>query len=477
MQNPLISYLGEQSYPAILLSIKDKIRDTKADTILGNQLLSDVYKVLNESASPIMQLKAFTTNAESVASNDAKLIDVVNFARNQVKNGDLNFLVNVAKEQHLENLSRTGFPSPEQTLKDIKSLFNEPASVIEAGIVNGLFDKLETNLIMEVKNDLIEDKSKNKINTSVDKVVDLNESYIVGKNQNIAIYSPVAVRLEDTNNGNIVLLTESCVLTINGEESDLCMVENPSTVEIPLAHKRLMTALTNLNYDPGKNEFGLTQNWDFTLTLTDAGSVTISKEGVDREIIVENSDVPSLLLESIDAYSKTKQNFNSIAFSQDADNFIMLMENHSKLIRLDECKTIKNLDTQEYVMVDLFESSKPRLIASSKGIVPMFESYGGSNGLVDSINMLIGEDVTNLFESQIKFESQKTAERFEKLTDLRESQKELNTLITENNRLKEIADEDSPVMVSLMEQSNKLKNALDQNIEEINVLENRFKFY
>jgi hypothetical protein len=34
------------------------------------------------------------------------------------------------------------------------------------------------------------------------------------------------------------------------------------------------------------------------------------------------------------------------------------MENHNKLIRLDECKTIKNLDTQEYVMVDLKESKK-----------------------------------------------------------------------------------------------------------------------
>ena len=473
--NPLVAYLGEQSYPAILTSITEKIRDTKASTITGNELLGKIFKNLNESVAPILQLKEFTTNAEQLAPHDAKLLDVLNFVKKQVKTGDLNFLINVCKEEHMQNLTRTGFPSPESTIAEIKKDFNEPSSVIESAIKNGIFDALNSNLLMQIKSDLVEDKSKNLINTAVDKFVDLNESAIFGTT---AIYSPVAVKLEDQKNGRIVFLTESCVLTINDETRDLCQESDPGNVEIPLAHKRLMSAITNLSYDPGKNEFGLSEKWDFNLQITDAGPVTIAKEGVDRIIAVNRDDVPALLLESIQKYEKFNPNFKKYAFTQDADNFILLMENHNKLIRLDECKTIKNLDTQEYVMVDLKESKNPRLIASSKSTIPLFESYtdmvfNEKNG----INSIIGASVEKLFESQITFEQQATQNRFTKITELREAQKEINLLISQNKKLQDVAEENSPAIDMLFEQSKKLNLTLEDNISKLNDLTNTFKLY
>lgn len=467
---PLVAYLGKQSYPAILSNIVNTVRDAKADTIVGNELLSNFYKNLNESASPIMQIKEFTTNAEQVASNDAKLIDIVNFARKEVKSGDLNFLINVVKEQHLQNLSRTGFPSPEKTLEEIKMYFDEPASVIEQGIRNGIFDGLDSDLLNELKNDIIEDKSKNVINKDVD-INSLNESYLFG---NTAIYSPVGIKLEDIQNGRVVLLTESCVLTMSDDTNELFQELEPQSIAIPLAHKRLMTALSGLDYDPQANQFSLTEPWDFELQIREGGKVVMGKQGVDRQIYVENADVPELLLESMKNYADSVPNFNKTAFAQDADNFIMLMENYSKLIRLDECKTIKNLDTNEFVMVNLNESKKPRLIASSKQDKFIFESY---SLLAEEISNIVENNVAKLFESQMDFEVKQTNLRFTKINELREAQKELNILISSNRRLKEIAEKDSPAMDQLFEQSQKLDFALKSNLDNISKLENTFAFY
>ena len=123
MTSEIINYLGPNSYPAIVSEIYQKLSAAKSESLQSNELIAKTLFQLNESITPMLDLKEFTTNAEVLAKHDATLKDILSFITKNIKSGDLNFLVNMAKEEHFKNLSRTGFPDVRATIEDIKGLF------------------------------------------------------------------------------------------------------------------------------------------------------------------------------------------------------------------------------------------------------------------------------------------------------------------------------------------------------------------
>lgn len=459
MDTTLLNYLGKNSYPAILSVISEKLMSAEADTIAGTEILKNAFVKLQESVTPVMDLKEFTTNAETLAPHDAKLGEIVDFVRKNVKSGDLNFLINLCKEQHISNQTRAGFPAPQQTIKIIESEFNEPASIIEAGIKKGIFDALDSNLLMSLKTDL--GASKNPIDKEAAKGnVDLQLF------ENFAIYHPVGIRYEKDD--SIVMLTENCVLEKIGDAFSQIAGDAVDAVQnISIPYRRLMQSISSLPYDPNNETFSLNNEWDFDLTIQNDGKVVATVGDVNKPI--DNADVPKLLLESINKYAAFNSDFDRQSYVNDADNFIILMENHNKLIKMDTYKVIKNLDSNDFVILN--ESAKNAVIVAASKSVNQPKNH---TELLESVSNIVNgkiNDFKPLFESQIAIEQNQAFERQETLNNLFEQQKELNIGIKKTRQLKNIAEADSPAFEQLFETETKLEAKLKLVNEQLIALQ------
>lgn len=476
--NQLINYLGKTSYPAIVQSVAEKFKNVECSTETGNVLVNEFFVKLQESSTPILDLKEFTTNAEKVAPNDTKLADVIDFARKEVRagGGDLNFLINLAKEEHFATLSRTGFPSPEQTIKAIESEFNEPASVIEQGIKAGLFDTLKSDLLMEIKSIVSDNKSKNKVVQPKDNlaITNISESFNM-ITEDIVAYNPIGVRVEDSIQNRILFLTESDVLSYDKKTESFFNLNESELKDLTISdsYKRLMGAINNLAYNPKETVFSLKEAWDFDLSITKDGLVKINDD-----VIVQKEEVKTLLIESITNYQNKAnvegKTFNKLDYTKDADNFLMLLENHGKLINIDNLSVIRNLTTQKYVVVDKNVGSIPVIVTSTNG-GKLFESF---NQLTEAIDTLLETDKSKeLFTEQFLFESNLINEKNVMIQELKESQSELNKIISDVRKMKKIADVDSPAMEKLNEQEKIATDNLDKNMAKLQQISNVNIYY
>lgn len=475
MQSQIINYLGQNSYPGIVDQITKKLASTQAETMVGNQLISQALVIMNESITPMMDLKEFTTNAQKLAPNDAKLVDILDFVRKNADGGDLNFLVNMAKEEHFKEMSRAGFPSPEDTIKEFKSLFNETTSIIEQGIKNGLLDKLSSNLMMEIKSVLVDD-GVTKINNPNEVVKVINENQVLYADNNLVMYTPIGISMEDPKNSRMLLLTESDVLSFNRATKDFNRIgaNELDSIVIPNSHRRMVSAIQELNYNPERVSFSLNENWDFNIELNKSGDVVLINEN-NKEHIIKKHDLPVFLMESIEDYDKKIGGFNRLAFERDADNLILLTENHSKLINIDNLKTIRNLNENSYVIVEPNSDRTPKLIAGT-GIADsqLFESYVN---LTEACNTILSKKLVGLFEAQIDIEKEFTQDKFQNIQQLKEEQEELNQNIKEVDSLLEIAEENSPAMQKLNESKTNLSDQLTNNLTNLNNYLNNHKLY
>ncbi len=456
--------LGKSSYSSVVKEIIEKIQKAEADTLVGNELLKEVYKNLNESITPLLTLRPFVTGAEKIAGDDVKLSELLKFLKKSITgNADLNYLINLCKEEHFAEMTRLNHPSPQSTIKDIEDQFNQPGSVIEEGIKSGIFDNLKSNLLNKIKTDLDVKQDKK-----------LNENALFSGD--LVKYSPIGLKLEDLENNRIVILTESEILSFDRISKEFVKLEE--NVTIPENYGRLMFAINNSSYSPENNSFGLNENWDFDLQLKENGLVMINDK------LIPNDKVKDLLLESVRVYSADPlkvRNFNKIEYLKDADNFISLMENHKHLIKLDNLEVIKNLNESSYVMFDkkgVFENNKPTILSSSLGISnKTFDSY---SEMLESVNAIVyagklNSPIVPLFESQLQNEATLINERNQKMISLNEEQSELNTKILQVRNLKSMAEENSPAMVTLNEQENILDEKLKENIISLNEVTNNFK--
>jgi hypothetical protein len=455
-----VKLLGENSYPAIVKDVYEKIQNTKCQTMLGNELCQKVYHRLNESITPMLELKEFTTAAEKIAGDDVSLKEIIDFVRKRAVTGDLNYIINLCKEEHFKNMGRLNHPKPEETLKAIEEKFGEPSSVIEQGIKSGIFDNLQSALFNKIKSDL-----------SVEKPKKLNESQTL-INGSLVKYSPVGIKFEDLKNNQIVYLMESEIIGFKRETKNFVALME-SEISIPDEHKKLLRAINTCAYSPEIEVFSLNENWDFNLELHKTGLVTINGKEIPKD------KVKDLLLESIQVYVADPlkvKNFNKINFLNDADNFVMLMENHQKLIKFDNLETIKNLNENSYIIFekDVVESNEPKILASSDVKNKLFESY---QDMLATSEKILGNSIVSLFEHNLINEQQLIAERNSKIVELNEQQKDLNFQITKVQNLKSFAEQDSPALIKLNEQENILSKALDENLKNLNFYKNEFKLY
>lgn len=471
LTNPDIELLGDESYPAILNEIYSKIQKAKCETNVGEEIRMNLFKRLNESITPLHEIKAFVTGAEKIAGDDTTICDIVKFCNTKLGSSDLNYIINLCKEEHFANLSRANHPSPQSTVEAIEKQFNKPSSVIEAGIKSGIFDGLQSKLLNKVKVNLSEQKP-------------LNESeqfngQLLG--DNLIKYNPVGIKLELEDSNRVVFLTESFVLgyddTTEGFEN-----LNESEIEIPTEHKSLMLAINSLPFDPENNTFSLNENWDFDLQLNSAtDTVTVNGKKLPKD------KVRNILLESVKVYEGNKSlvpGFSRMKYLRDADNFIALCENTESLIKFDQLDVIKNLNENTYVVFDTNVVEKKPSVLISNAIEPnkLFESYDDmiaecNKSLSPAENLMNSKVLHNLFESQIINEQKLLNTRNSKIVSLTESQSELNLKLKKVIDLKSIAEPGSPALKKLYEQEETLSKLYNENLETLNSYKNNFKLY
>ena len=69
--------LGENSYSGVLYRINEVIKNAQAKTVEGSEFLSEMYKSLNESVTPLLSLKPFITKGEELAPDDMTVGEVM----------------------------------------------------------------------------------------------------------------------------------------------------------------------------------------------------------------------------------------------------------------------------------------------------------------------------------------------------------------------------------------------------------------
>lgn len=465
----LKNFLGEKSYISIKDSIIERLRNAEVGTIAGNDMISKLYKKLNESITPMLDVKEFVTNAQEVAKDDAKLLDVLEFCKKQATTGDLNYIINLCKEEHFANLLRSGHPEPEKTIEEIKKHFNSPSSIVEQAIQKGIFDRLNSKLLNEIKTGLniqVEDRGE--------QIKKLDESYQYA-NGGYARYCPIGVLFEDTNNNRIIALCENDALSFDKEKQEYSKLSE--SINLPHDYKRMMTAIHSLRYNPESEKFSLNENWDFIAEINNDGKCFVGlNENSMKEIVP--SDMKKLLLESVQEYRK-KNGSNCDEFVRDADNFIMLLENYDNIVKFDNLSVVRSLNEGNYVMFDMHDvraTNVPKILSINGTKEKTFESF---IALCESVKDIVGKDclVQMLFESEIKAEHEQLNERREKISSLMENQKSLNEQIQKVKNLKSLAENGSPAMDKLNEQHNILLSKLNENIATLNFYNNEFKLH
>ena len=469
--------LGPKSYPAVVEAIVNCIRDAQANTLAGSELLKKTYQKLNESATPMMEVKTFITGAEEVAADDAELATVLDFCKKAVTTVDLNCLINVCKEEHLLNLKKAGHPNPEKTIEELDNEFNQPDSVIEQGIKNGIFDKLNSKLLNDIKAGLGIDVNK-ELNFKLNESANAYQENFGG----VCKYTPIGITAETLDN-RVVLLTESDILSYDETKKEYTKLNEAETLDlIGSDYKRLMEAISTCSYNPETKIFSLSESWDFDLELKD-GVCKVGRDGKMNQI--NSKALSNLLFESVQLYESGKVLLNeNVRFDKkkhlrDADNIILLMENAKNIVEFDDLKVIRNLNEGIYCLLDVTDiknSNVPKILSVNGEKQVTYDSF---NSLCEAANVKLKLESTgfkfqSLFESQLQNEDEMITDRNNKLTELLEEQKELNVGIIKVRNLKKLADENSPAMDKLNEQEKILDTKLQENIETVNFYRNEF---
>lgn len=453
--------LGKNSYPVIVKEIVDKIENAKAETLSGDELLKDIYKKLNESITPMLELKPFITDAEKIAPDDKTIKEVVDFCKTRSGNGDLNFIINLCKEEHFANMNRMKHPSPEKTVESIKEYFNKSTKEIEEGINEGIFDCLESDLLKKVKRDLDINEKKPEPNNLSESEVLLSGEYVK--------YHPVGIKYNDTIKNKVVILCENEVIEVDRNNNYTSL--DKKDINIPIEYTKLLMSLQSVKYDPETNEFKPQQKWDFNLKVDNEGKVILNES-----TIVDKKDLPGLLMESIDVYLENGmiQPSERSSYVRDADNFITLVENYDNLILMDELNVVKSLNESSYVMYNTNDiKQKPMILSIGEEKNKKYDLF---ENLCQDCNNFLGMN-HKLFEgllfTQVKNERNLIAENMNKIVSLNEQQKEINERIIKVKRLMEMADVNSPAENKLKQQYNILDAKLNENIKELIDLEDK----
>lgn len=464
---PVDEVMSQNGYIPVLQDIIDRMSSVKTDNQQAMQFINGTYQQLLESKTPFMELKQFITDGEAMAKHDATLGEVVKFCKKAVSNDDLNFLINLCKEEHYNNLHRSGHKNVEETIKDIEKYFEMPAESVAKAIKEGVFDGLESRLLNDVKQSLGVEIVDRKIDAKV-----LNEAAQITFD-GIAQYCPVGIAC--SNGESYTFLVESDALIFNQELEEFDVVDS---FEPTPAQKQLLDAVQQLQYDPITEEFSLNESWDFDAKFsTQDGNCYVSKKGANQFKPATFDQMSSLLFESLDMYEKngtiTSEGQRRKLF-EDADRFRILVANQDKLVKFNNLRVVKNLNENSYIMFETEltkNGTKPKLL-NNGGM--LFESY---HDLVKSANQTVGTSLTKLFESELISEQEQVQSINETIEHLKQENQELNESIVKKQKMLSIVEEGSPAWSQLNEEYDALKEKLQVNLNEMNYYINDMKLH
>ena len=459
---------SENSYAAVVNKIHQVVMKANAETLQGKEFVKDMYSVLNESITPMLALKPFISRGEELAQNDKTVGEIIDIIKKDVVgNGDLNFIINMCKEEHFDKMNRAGVPSPEDTIKSIKDQFSKGTSDTVKMIQDGIFDCLESTLLGDIKKQL--GFSENESTKESKDIVKLNESQNVSRIGDVVSYNPVGFMVK-TSQGPVAYVEGRFVKLNESEGQDhVKVIDTPA--EVQQVHFNLAKAIESLTYNPATNEFEANCAWDFHPVITSDGDVEITNhEG--KRVKVEREHIQKLFLDSINAYegdptlnphysAKTRNQY-----IKDADEFFMVASNHKNLIKFNNLTSVKKLN-EGYTPVVLFENvqSDPFLIVSDHSNNTSFKSY---KDLCESCDQLFGvKAFGQIFKANLNEEAQLLTFKRNRLVNLNESNKQINEDITAVEKMISFAEPNSPALKELEERRTKLKKALTVNNDEI----------
>lgn len=468
------------TYNSMIDKIQKYIVNVVPDTIDGQKFLNENISKIFESKTPVLELKEFKTNAQQIVSHDAKMMDIVKFINKNVKDSPtLNILINIAKEEHMQQNLRANQPAEDETIKALEQYWQAGDSEIEQAVRNGIFNKLKSNLLMDLKSDLIPDSPETPIIKITEKTTPIKQ--LLESIQDLVVYNPIGVLWEDKENNQQYAFTGQDILQIqqtSGEDTEY-VKSNIPVEKRPANLQKILTALDQLSYDPQSKRFGLAMpQWDFKLVIEENGHCHLIEDFATTEVAKE--DLKSLLGETLSLLSSdgTLSDIDLNQLKNDADNFILIAYNFDKLIMFDDLYQIQNLNENTYVILNesIFDLDNLtlKMVAGTNTEESMtFKSY---NEMVFEIHKNIGlrseNSVNRLFTDHLQNENSKLFDRQNKIGKLKSEQEALNKEITNKQNLLTIASEDSPAYERLVSDLNKLNTDLDQNLTELNLLIN-----
>jgi hypothetical protein len=470
--------LGDKSYSSVVMKIVDLVENVRTDTIAGNELLKKMWTSLNESKTPIITLRQFMPDGAELSNTDAKLKDVIDFVKkNTEDNVDLNFLINLSKEEHFQNLMKNGHISPEITVETIREEFDKSSGEIEKKINEGIFDSLQSDLLGNIKKSLKPETPQIEETDGMVPVAGLNESDQQSPmfRGHFAKYNPVGVMLSG-NGGNNSAIVEGKILQFCGDGIGgiTTKIVDPKSISIPENHFKLVKAIEQTPYNPETNEFTTSQKWDFPISLKHDGKV-VTKKTDGTEIEIKPEDVQQLFIESLNEYDK---NFSLIGtydkkrYIEDADNFNILVQNSGSLVKFSNLEVVRNLNENTFVMYDSnIHNNSPKVLFNGLEDNKSYESYAN---LVEDCNRQLND--TNLFESIVFQELTNEREIFQnkinRIQKLNENNNAISREISNINSLRQVAEIGSPYMLKLNSMLESLNEKMDINISELQQLNN-----
>lgn len=477
-------------YTKAINNIKNYILDnSKVDTFEGQKLLDENIQEIFESNTPVLKLKEFKTNAQQVAPHDAKLMDILKFVNKNIKNSpSLNVLLNIAKEEHLQNTGRANEPDSDETIKALKDYWNAGDSEIEQGIKNGVFNNLKSNLLMNLKSDLIPDSNETKI-LNIPEQAPMDK--LLESLQDLEVFSPIGVLYDDEEKNQKYAFVEDDVYQIDVVDNSIIYnsVDIKSISHIPESLLRFTQAFKELSYNPKTQEFKpALSKWDFNIQINNEGKVFLYKSDEIAKTAsmteIDLSDLRNLFVETLELFKQTNISETEIKnLERDADNFVIVALNYNKLILFEDLIQLQSLFENTYAIIpsdNLFENdnqiSKPQIISGTNDKVS--KTYKSFQELVNDINKNIGlkseKSVNHLFSNNLNQEFKKNYERQLKIGSLNEQQKQLNQEIQSKNNLLKLAEPESPAQQKLQKELDKLNSDLDENLNQLNYYVNDF---
>jgi hypothetical protein len=454
--------LGENSYAAIVNKIYQKLNESRGSTIEGDEYLKEMYRNLFESTTPMLAIKPYITGSEILVKSDPNVNEVMSYCKGIINKGDMNFIINLAKEEHVQNLRTINHPDPFATIKSLNESFDQSAALVVENIKKGTFDTLNSRLLKDIKLNLnITEEPKH--SSLMESILNMDFQQ---KGDKLIQYCPVGIMFEDRKNNRLIYLVENDVLSYDNEKQEFINLnEDIESIGLSDSQYALMNAINTAGYIPKDGVFSLNENWDFHIELTKTGNVFVNKKEMPNEKVQE------FLMESIQFYENNPgkvKDFNKMKFIRDADCFNLLCQNSDLLVKFDKLSTIRNLHENTYILLDkenVFEINTPKILSDSKSRKEtLFESF---EVMVNAVNELLVVPITELFEAQLVDENLQKQELSAKLVNLQEEQSLINQHILEVRKLKAIAEENSPALEKLMEQENLLNEKLLTNIKDI----------